>query len=186
MPERDAIVITDPAVLKAFFDPLRYRIIKLLNPPKAVRELAEELDVPAGRLYYHVDLLVQRGLVKVVEERIVGTNVERVYAPAAVRFELTEELADSPVALRTAMTHFDELFDDYRRILGRELPGRRGSRVSHVLDARLEIPAYKAKVFADQVKKLVEELKADGGKGKRYAVLFVLASDDEEPGRDQR
>ena len=185
-----AITIDDPAVLKAFFDPLRYRIMKLLHPPKSVREVADELGMPPGRLYYHVDLLVRRGLVKVAEERVVGTNVERVYAPAATRFELADELADSPLAVRTSTSQMGETFDDHRRRVVRMTSGEatpRGdgtSRTAIMFDVRVKVTPRKAQAFADKVAKLVREMEEAGeAKGSApYALLFVLASDDDDGG----
>lgn len=45
-------------------------------------------------------LKAEHGLVRVVDEWIVGTNVERSYARAADRFTLTEELASSASGAR--------------------------------------------------------------------------------------
>ena len=42
--------IDDPAVVAALYDPLRYRLFRLLETPRSVAELAAEVDMPANRL----------------------------------------------------------------------------------------------------------------------------------------
>jgi DNA-binding transcriptional ArsR family regulator len=67
-------------VLKAVADPLRVRIgLLLFEDAHTVKELAAALDVPATRLYYHVKILEQHGLIEVVERRMVSGIEERTY-----------------------------------------------------------------------------------------------------------
>jgi DNA-binding transcriptional ArsR family regulator len=74
------------AVHKALADPLRIRLLEALwETPRSARELAECIELPADRLYYHLGQLEGAGLVEVTEyRRLARGKVERVYAPAAV------------------------------------------------------------------------------------------------------
>src|SRR3954452_18439097 len=69
-PER---VISDVETLKALSDPLRLRILETMISRKdaawSVKELAAELDVPQTRLYHHVELLVERDLIRLAAQR---------------------------------------------------------------------------------------------------------------------
>jgi DNA-binding transcriptional ArsR family regulator len=76
------LVVTDPAVLETLYDPLRYRLFRLLEGPRSVPELAEEVTLPANRLYYHVRRLVQSGLI----EQVPATGTGRVYRARRLRF----------------------------------------------------------------------------------------------------
>jgi DNA-binding transcriptional ArsR family regulator len=71
-------------VHKALADPLRVRMVEVLSgTPRSARELADCLDMPADRLYYHLGQLERAGLVEVAEyRRLTGGKVERVYGPA--------------------------------------------------------------------------------------------------------
>jgi DNA-binding transcriptional ArsR family regulator len=82
-----AIRATDTSAtarLKAASDPTRIRIgLLLFDEGRTVKELAATLAVPATRLYYHVKILEQHGLVEVVERRMVSGIEERRYRSVA-------------------------------------------------------------------------------------------------------
>jgi DNA-binding transcriptional ArsR family regulator len=68
------------ARLKAMADPLRIRLgMLLLEGGRTVKELATALDVPPTRLYYHVRILEEHGLIEVVDRRMVSGIEERRY-----------------------------------------------------------------------------------------------------------
>ncbi|MGW2278595.1 ArsR/SmtB family transcription factor [Streptomyces sp. NPDC001770] len=71
-------------VHKALADPLRIRLLEALwQRPQSARELADGADLPADRLYYHLDRLERAGLIEIAEYRpLARGRVERVYAPA--------------------------------------------------------------------------------------------------------
>ncbi|MBY8882262.1 ArsR/SmtB family transcription factor [Actinacidiphila acidipaludis] len=72
-------------VHKALADPLRVRLLETLwQAPQSARELAERVETPADRLYYHLHQLAEAGLIVVTGHRpLPRGKVERVYAPAA-------------------------------------------------------------------------------------------------------
>jgi DNA-binding transcriptional ArsR family regulator len=89
---RDELHIDDPAVVAALYDPLRYRLFRLLETPRSVAELASAVGMPANRLYYHVRRLVECGLVRQVDARASGKHLERVYGRVAERIRFSGEL----------------------------------------------------------------------------------------------
>lgn len=93
--EGDSLVIRDVAAVKALTDPFRRNLLDLLDTPRTVRELADAVDRPADRLYYHLSLLERHGLVRVHEER----GAERRYQVAAQRFEIDPALTLTPATL---------------------------------------------------------------------------------------
>ncbi len=82
----DEIQIDSLEEFDALISPLRLRLAEIFREPATVKHAAAVLDVPATRLYYHVNALVDRGLVVVVEERKVGTMTERLFQTAAKSF----------------------------------------------------------------------------------------------------
>lgn len=70
----------------------RGAIVRRLKEPLTVAELADQLRVPVTRLYHHVNLLEQRGLIQVVATRRVAAVVERRYQAVARSFTLDERL----------------------------------------------------------------------------------------------
>lgn len=73
-------------VHKALADPLRIQLLEALwDRPRSAGELAECVDLPADRLYYHLAQLEAAGLVEVSEyRRLARGKVERIYSPATV------------------------------------------------------------------------------------------------------
>ncbi|MCX4426058.1 winged helix-turn-helix transcriptional regulator [Streptomyces sp. RLB3-17] len=71
-------------VHKALADPLRIRLLEALwEMPQSARELADHVDLPADRLYYHLNQLERVGLIEIAEYRpLARGKVERVYTPA--------------------------------------------------------------------------------------------------------
>lgn len=80
----DAVDATTPAQLKAIADPLRSHILDLvLERAATVSELAAALDRPKSSVAYHVDTLVDAGLMKVVRTRKVRAIEERFFGRVA-------------------------------------------------------------------------------------------------------
>ena len=57
----DEAYITEPSQFEALTSGLRMRILQMFHEPSSVREVAERLDMPVTRLYYHVNLLEESG-----------------------------------------------------------------------------------------------------------------------------
>jgi DNA-binding transcriptional ArsR family regulator len=80
----DQVVADAPEQLKALGDPLRMTICNLvLERAMTVTDLAEHLDRPKGTVAYHVDVLVDAGMLQVVRTRKVRAVEERFYGRVA-------------------------------------------------------------------------------------------------------
>lgn len=178
------LVIDDPATFKALLDPLRHNIISLLDEPKSIRELAKALGTPAGRLYYHLDVLVDRGLVNVTDHRTSGTNVERVFARAADRFVLSDQIAQSSVARSAAASQIERSVASHVAdfaAVGEAERGKKESQVRMGADVELWLTPTQAKQFVHKVNELVASFRPPNapekpGKTSRlYGFLGLLA-----------
>lgn len=100
----DAEVHADThAQMKALADPLRSQILSLvLERASTVTELAEALDRPKSSMAYHVDQLVDVGLLKVVRTRKVRAIEERLYG----RVARTIVIGDTAMPTATRMRNF--------------------------------------------------------------------------------
>ncbi len=110
-------VIDDLETLKVLADPLRLRIRELMVRPSTVKQIAAELEIPATKLYYHVNLLEKHGLITVVDSRLVSGIMERVYQVAAYRVQvapqlLTRSQEDSDSLERPIRNVFDSVCQD--------------------------------------------------------------------------
>ncbi|MFG2057196.1 helix-turn-helix domain-containing protein [Micromonospora sp. NPDC048930] len=80
----DLLVVTAPEQLRALADPLRSTLLELLLERAAtVGELAQAVDRPKSSVAYHVNLLVDAGLLRVVRTRRVRAIEERYYGRVA-------------------------------------------------------------------------------------------------------
>lgn len=86
-------VLDDPEVLRLIADPLRLRLLELLRQaPRTVTELAEAMGVARTRLYYHIRLLEEAGLVTVAETHLVAGITEKRYRVTAYRISVDRTL----------------------------------------------------------------------------------------------
>lgn len=82
-------VISDLETLKVLADPLRLSIIENLENPSTVKDVAEKIQRPPTKLYYHFNLLEKHGLIQTVETRIVSGIVEKHYQASARRYRVS-------------------------------------------------------------------------------------------------
>ena len=91
-PEEE-VVIEDLETLKVLSDPLRMQIIELMgHTPRTVKQIAKQLDMTPNKLYYHIKLLEDHGLIRVVETRLVSGIVEKHYQTTAKEITVADGL----------------------------------------------------------------------------------------------
>src|SRR3954452_18438405 len=90
---QERIVIKDLESLKALSDPLRIQILELmLQGARTVKQIAAELKTTTTKLYYHINLLEQHGLIKVTGTRVVSGIIEKQYRLAAYSIAIDKSL----------------------------------------------------------------------------------------------
>lgn len=94
MTTHTVLEVDDLRTFQVLDNALRLRILRILDEPQSVSWLAEELGVPVTRLYYHVNLLVDAGILEVAETRKVGAMTERLYRRLADTFRPGRGLLD--------------------------------------------------------------------------------------------
>jgi DNA-binding transcriptional ArsR family regulator len=88
-------VVSDPKQLKAFTDPMRNRLLHLLASQEATnQQLAAILGEPQAKVFHHVRFLLDAGLIKLVEQRVRGGNVEKFYRATARVYGFRPDPAD--------------------------------------------------------------------------------------------
>jgi DNA-binding transcriptional ArsR family regulator len=137
---RDKFVITRLDQLKAVSDPLRVRLLEaLVIREHTITELAKEVGESASKLYHHVDLLHEAGLVEVVARRPKRGTEERWFRAVGKEFTVDDamflfgrEAERGPEALiELARSLLSGLHEDMAKALraGRVDPRRPGKRV---------------------------------------------------------
>jgi DNA-binding transcriptional ArsR family regulator len=122
-PIENVQTVTDPRQVKAIFDPLRETLLELLLERAAsVQELAAAVGRPKSSVAYHVKVLVDARLLKVVRTRMVRGREECFYGRAARLFAVGDVRMPPPsgsptffeAAARDAETAISD--DDFRGI----------------------------------------------------------------------
>jgi DNA-binding transcriptional ArsR family regulator len=175
-----ALEIEDPAILAALYDPIRYRIFRALETPRTMAELADEVGKPANRLYYHVRLLVEAGLVRQVGTRASGRHTERVFGRAAARIRFTGDL--QPGAGRGLL---GAIADELDTAIGHARETDPGMVSYHVVSLTPE----RAQELQARLRALIDEFEGEGATAastRRFGLLgaFVPLEEKEEADGD--
>jgi len=104
----DVFTAEDIPTLKAFAEPLRMRLLMLLDEGElTVKEMAAKLDVPPTRLYYHVRILESFRLLQVVSTRMVSGIEEKRYAATAKSWNVSDDLLGNEAVSEVLKAMFD-------------------------------------------------------------------------------
>ena len=88
----EEFIIEDVDALKMIADPIRLQIMRNLDKPRTVKDLAERLNIPATKLYYHVNQLEKHNIIRVVATRIVSGIIEKHYQVTAKSYRVSKSL----------------------------------------------------------------------------------------------
>jgi DNA-binding transcriptional ArsR family regulator len=79
--------------LKIVSDALRARLLDLLRAQEqTVKQLAAAVNLPPKKLYYHISLMEQHGLIRTVATRVVSGIIEKSYRATAYLFLFDQEI----------------------------------------------------------------------------------------------
>lgn len=99
-----------PAQRDALTSPIRLEILGLFTAPGplSVRQLAERMGRSPSSVHYHVNLMVEVGLLREAGSRSRGTRSETLYEPVrrTVRFRGTPHPGEADATLRTMAAAF--------------------------------------------------------------------------------
>lgn len=159
-PPEDVRFIRDVETLRAISDGTRVRILETMiqrtSPPWSVKELAAALAMPQTRLYHHVELLLERELIRPVERRVVSGIIETRYTVTARSFQLDRALfaGDSEESLAVLHETLVAVFDTARSEV--ELAIRLG-----VVDSGPDAPADRRLMLSRGLARLTPERAAE-------------------------
>lgn len=188
-PPMECFRITDLETLKVIAHTLRHQIIESLTlEPLTVKQIADKLGLSPSKLYYHVNLLEEHGLIQVVEKRVVANLIESVYQASAPCLEVDPGLLafgtdEGRQALHSMLASgLDATRDDLLDSLeARAAQLARGAKEDprRVLSTRSlsRINKAQAEAFLARLKQLVKEFEAsdaDPGPGEEALQLYAL------------
>ncbi len=180
-------VISDVETLKALSDPVRLRILETMvqasDEDWTVKRLATALGVGPTKLYHHVQVLEERGLIRVAGTRVVSGIIETRYriAQLAVRLDRALLSASAPAdeagaaVAEIVRTIFDTAREDAARAVGSgamELEPGHGDRPSILRQDIKRLTASRAAEFRERLGALLDEF--DSGNEEPDGVPFGL------------
>ena len=155
----DVLDVDTPERLKALGDPLRGHICDLvLERAMSVTEIAERVGRPRGSVAYHVDILVDAGLLQVTHTRRVRAVDERFYGRTARTYLLPDTPGEMPL-LRQMMAEYDHATAD--RLIAERLIERPDTPICDgpvfTTSRRARIPVARAAEYARRLDELTVE-----------------------------
>jgi len=117
MEPAEEFVIGDVDTLKLIAHPLRLQLLGQFRRGRTVKEAAAELDTPPTKLYYHVNLLEEKGLLQVVDTQIVSGIIEKRYQVAARRYRIDDNILSG----ESEDTQFEALIGSYFQMAHNEI-----------------------------------------------------------------
>ncbi|MEI7555011.1 helix-turn-helix domain-containing protein [Candidatus Chlorohelix sp.] len=76
-------------------DPMRQSIMeKVCDMPINAKQISAHLNIPVTKLYYHLNMMEEYGLIKVVGTRLVSGILEKQYQSSAYTFLINRSLFD--------------------------------------------------------------------------------------------
>lgn len=144
--------IQDAEALKLLTDPFRSRLLDLLRSrAQTAKELAKILDLSPKKLYYHLKLLEEHGLIRIVGTRIVSGILEKSYRATAYLFlfdgDMFRSTAEAGAALPPGL---QAVFDSTRTQL-------EASFADGLIDPQATAPAPQALLWGWTLRRLSTE-----------------------------
>ena len=179
-------VIDDPARARTALQPIRLRLLHLLEQPQSAPQLAKTIGMPRQRVLYHLRTLEAQRLVEAREHGSVGRRIDRSYVRTATSYAIAPKtLGGVAVDSRTVADAFSAAYlsavasralNDLAA-LGRAAAAR-GKRVPTLTletDVRFATPADQRR-FADELTTALAALAAkyhnpDAPQGRTFRVF---------------
>jgi predicted ArsR family transcriptional regulator len=186
MGARHLDIIDDPARARAALQPIRLRLLHLLERPHSAPQAARAMGMPRQRVLYHLRTLEAQRLVEAHDHGRVGRRIDRSYVRTATSYAIAPNtLGGAAVDARTVADAFSSAY--LSAVAGRALNdlaalGRaaaaRGKRVPTLTvetDVRFATPGDQRR-FAEELATALTTLVAryhhpDAAKGRTFRVF---------------
>ena len=81
-------IIDDPTRARTALQPIRLRLLHLLEQPQSAPQLAKAMEMPRQRVLYHLRKLEVQRLVEAQDHRTVGRRIDRSYVRTATSYAI--------------------------------------------------------------------------------------------------
>jgi DNA-binding transcriptional ArsR family regulator len=179
---RQLVVLNDPARIKAYLHPVRIAVLRALAvEPRTLTSVAREMKVHPANIAHHFRLLSRLGLIRLVESRDTGRNLEKYYAAVARNFVVRPK-AKGPTSRQ--LLALSILRDDLSAAVDRVAP-RAEETLALLASARLG--RRQLGRFSRRLQALVAEFRrAKAAEGRSYSLNVSLYPDAANGPRSKR
>lgn len=170
--------------LKALTHPMRLRLVEsLADRPMTTKQVAEILDEDPLKLYYHMNVLEEVGLIEVVETQIKGNLVEKHYRSVARQFTAAIPLTHEAERAETVP-------EAIQGVLGAAETDARNACFASGLPIiashqHIRTSREKTEQLTLRIQEMIEEVGlSDQGQDNRYSFTVLFIPLDEEEGEE--
>ena len=103
----DHLEIDNLETVRVMSDPFRLQILMQMMNPSTAKSIAAALSVPVTKIYYHLNLLEQHKLIRVVNTRVVSGIIEKQYQVTAYSFGPKAGLVGPAAGINEALALFE-------------------------------------------------------------------------------
>lgn len=104
-------IIDDPTRARTALQPIRLRLLSLLDQPRSAPQLAKVMDMPRQRVLYHLRMLESQRLVEAQDHGSVGRRIDRSYVRTATSYAIAPKaLGGVAVDSRTVADAFSSAY----------------------------------------------------------------------------
>ena len=159
---QEQFLIQDYDTLKALSHPLRLELMRQFKTAQTVKQVAEKINTPSTKLYYHVNLLEKQGLLQITETNLVSGIMEKTYLVSAHRIEVDDALIGGGEE-KIEQTHemAEAILDFTRQSLKRSIMTRKENfspQNNNIVYTHYRLTEVEAQSFMMQLEVLEEEM----------------------------
>ena len=177
MIQKESLVIKDREILKELVDITRQNILKaLMHDPLTAEEIADKVDFPQKKIYYHLKKLESVGVIQSKNVGIVNGINQKQYLSVASSIIVKVDMLD-PSSDHEDKNFLKNLFlDEHTKVMSLvdRITGFNEKPTEPVLRTiSLNIPKKKYREFAVQLKQITDQLRSAEVDGKKSDTVSV-------------
>ena len=177
MIQKESLVIKDREILKELVDITRQNILKaLMHDPLTAEEIADKVDFPQIKIYYHLKKLESVGVIQSKNVGIVNGINQKQYLSVASSIIVKVDMLD-PSSDHEDKNFLKNLFlDEHTKVMSLvdRITGFNEKPTEPVLRTiSLNIPKKKYREFAVQLKQITDQLRSAEVDGKKSDTVSV-------------
>ena len=177
MIQKESLIIKDREVLKEVVEITRQNIVKaLMHDPLTAEEIADKVDFPQKKIYYHLKKLESVGIIQSENVGIVNGINQKQYLSVASNIIVKVDMLD-PSSDHEDKNFFKNLFlDEHTKVMSLvdRITGFNEKPTEPVLRTiTLNVPKKKYREIAVQLKEITDQLRSAEVDGKKSDTVSV-------------